>query len=99
MIADARLFSIAATKKDIAFVEDIGSYYEAQLLGDRVRLRQVLSNALSNSLKFCHEGGSITLKIRQEEETSDKVVIVFQIIDTGIGIAADALPTLFKPFR
>lgn len=57
VIADARLFSIQAHRNDINFVEDVAHFYEAPLLGDRQRLRQVLANALSNSIKFTKKGG------------------------------------------
>mgnify|MGYP001590630742 FL=1 len=43
--------------------------------------------------------GSITLRLRQEVETDTQCVVVFQIVDTGIGIDAAVLPTLFTPFR
>lgn len=55
-IADARLFSIHAHRKNLNFVEDVGRFYEATVLGDRLRLRQILSNALSNSIKFTSSG-------------------------------------------
>lgn len=56
VIADARLFSIQAHRQGINFVEDIGHFYAGPLLGDRLRLRQVLANALSNSVKFTKDG-------------------------------------------
>lgn len=55
-INDARLFSVIAQKKGLAFVEDVEPYYLGTLLGDRLRLRQVLANALSNAVKFTKTG-------------------------------------------
>ncbi|GAA5859356.1 hypothetical protein JCM1840_004577 [Sporobolomyces johnsonii] len=97
-VADARLFSVAAQKKGIAFVEDIGEYYEGPLLGDRLRLRQVLANALSNAVKFTREG-SITLSLRQTRETDTQIWLELAVDDTGCGIDESILPTLFVPFR
>ncbi|GAA6021701.1 hypothetical protein JCM10207_008548 [Rhodosporidiobolus poonsookiae] len=98
VLLDARLFSVIAQKKGLAFVEDIGPFYEGVLLGDRLRLRQVLANALSNAVKFTSEG-SISLRLHQLEETDTSVVLEIVVADTGIGIARDVLPTLFVPFR
>ncbi|MGZ8238607.1 MAG: hybrid sensor histidine kinase/response regulator [Methylobacter sp.] len=63
------------------------------LLGDRVRLAQVLSNLLNNAAKYTHEGGKIMLNIMQED--SDAVI---EVKDTGIGIAPDILPHVFDLF-
>ncbi|GAA5913019.1 hypothetical protein JCM5296_003865 [Sporobolomyces johnsonii] len=97
-VADARLFSVAAQKKGIAFVEDIGEYYDGPLLGDRLRLRQVLANALSNAVKFTREG-SITFSLRQTRETDTQIWLELAVDDTGCGIDESILPTLFVPFR
>lgn len=80
------------------FIEDVGEFHKGLLLGDRMRLRQVLANGLSNAVKFTKRG-SITLRLRQEVENATQCVVVFQIVDTGIGIDATVLPTLFTPFR
>ena len=63
-----------------------------------MRVRQVLANGLSNAAKFTDEG-SVTLRVRQVHETSNKVHVQFTIIDTGCGIAKEVLPKLFTPFR
>lgn len=97
-LADARLFSIIAQKKGLEFVEDVGEFYGGTLLADRLRLRQVLANALSNAVKFTKEG-AVTLRCRQLSEDDDRVVVCFEIVDTGVGIDSTVLPTLFHPFR
>ncbi|GAA6006577.1 uncharacterized protein JCM10292_005995 [Rhodotorula paludigena] len=97
-LMDARLFSVIAQKKGLEFVEDFGETYEGTLLGDRLRLRQVLVNALGNSVKFTREG-SVTLRCHQLFEDDSRVVIRFVVDDTGVGIGADVLPTLFRPFK
>jgi signal transduction histidine kinase/CheY-like chemotaxis protein len=60
--------------------------------GDAQRLRQIISNLLSNALKFT-EAGSVTLTVRRRGSA-----LSFAVRDTGIGIAADALPKLFNKF-
>ncbi|MDO9268304.1 MAG: PAS domain S-box protein [Methylobacter sp.] len=64
-----------------------------RLVGDRVRLAQVLSNLLNNAAKYTHEGGKIMLNVMREG--SD---VVIEVKDTGIGIALDILPHIFELF-
>ncbi|GEM10368.1 histidine kinase [Rhodotorula toruloides] len=97
-LADARLFAIIAQKKGLDFVEDVGDFYGGTLLADRLRLRQVLANALSNAVKFTKDG-SVTLQCRQLSEDDTRIVVRFEIVDTGVGIDSTVLPTLFHPFR
>jgi signal transduction histidine kinase/ActR/RegA family two-component response regulator len=64
---------------------------------DNLRCRQVLINLLSNAVKFTPEGGSITLDVRVVEQ-QPQPQIVFSIVDTGIGIAAENIDKLFQSF-
>ena len=68
------------------------------LLGDPTRLQQALLNYASNAVKFT-DTGSVTLHIIKQEETADAVTVRFEVRDTGIGIAPDALPRLFSAFE
>lgn len=97
IITDARIFSIAADKKGLAFVEDVAPLFPKHVVGDMPRLRQVISNLLSNAIKFTSQG-SVTLRVRQEEDAS-RVVLTFQVVDTGIGIRKESISSLFKPFH
>ncbi|GAA5904871.1 hypothetical protein JCM6882_003228 [Rhodosporidiobolus microsporus] len=97
-LSDARLYSVIAQKKGLDFVEDIGAFYEGTLLGDRLRLRQILANGIGNATKFTSRG-SIALRLRQLSESDASITVEFVIEDSGIGIDKDVLPTLFVPFR
>jgi len=67
------------------------------LIGDPTRLRQVLLNLLSNSIKFTHEG-EVSLTVELVEDLSDLARLHFEIKDTGIGIPADRMDRLFQSF-
>ncbi len=65
--------------------------------GDPVRLRQVLTNLISNAVKFT-ERGSISLHVRKTGETASQHLLHFEVRDTGIGIAPEAQARLFRAF-
>lgn len=68
------------------------------LVGDSTRLAQALLNYLGNAVKFT-DRGSITLRASTPEETASDLLIRFEVIDTGIGIAPEKIAGLFAPFE
>ena len=86
-----------ASEKNIALGSKIGPDLPAGLNGDPTRIRQVLVNLLGNAVKFT-EQGSVTLSADVVERHGDDVIIRFEIIDTGIGIAEDRRDRLFQDF-
>lgn len=78
------------------FLEDVD---EENLVGDSMRVNQVLLNILSNALKFTPEGGSITMRLKQIEKKNGNVRIRFTIADTGIGMSEEYLQRLYHPFE
>ncbi len=70
---------------------------EGSLLGDPLRLEQILNNLLGNSIKFTQRG-EILLQVIPRELVEGRVQLRFQVQDSGVGIAPEVLPTLFKPF-
>lgn len=70
-----------------------------KLNGDEKRLRQVLVNLLSNAVKFTPAGGQVTVQVeRKQAAKNEKQMLQIAVSDTGIGIAAEHLATLFDPF-
>ena len=67
------------------------------LVGDSLRLEQILVNLVGNAIKFTHQGG-ISLRIGILNETRHDIRLRFEVTDTGIGIKAEALDRLFVPF-
>ncbi len=71
-----------------------------RLIGDEMHLLQILTNLLCNAVKYTPEGGRITLEIHQENSPDeDRGIFRFVVEDTGIGIPADFLKSIFSPFR
>ncbi len=68
------------------------------LLGDSLRLGQILLNYTANAVKFTQRG-SITVRLRSVEDTTDSLLLRCEVIDTGIGISADDLQRLFTAFE
>ncbi|KAL2891015.1 Hybrid signal transduction histidine kinase J [Ceratocystis lukuohia] len=81
----------------VEIIEDIQLPRSLNVMGDPIRLHQVLGNLVSNSAKFT-EKGSITIGAKIVSETPTSCVLDFWVIDTGMGIEKDVLPQLFQPF-
>ncbi|MDP1612535.1 MAG: PAS domain S-box protein [Sulfuritalea sp.] len=69
-----------------------------KLVGDPTRLQQALLNFANNAVKFT-KTGAVTLHVRKQEETAESVLVRFEVMDTGIGIAPDAMSRLFSAFE
>jgi len=92
------LFRAAAEAKGLEFrIETQGDALGEPVLGDAARLRQVLSNLVSNAVKFT-AGGAVTLALSVRHE-ADGVDAVFKVRDTGIGFDADTARRLFDRFE
>ncbi len=86
-----------AEQKQIEMVFAKSADVPRRLRGDPVRLKQVLLNLVSNALKFTNEG-EIVVEIALAESRRDRVEVRFSVRDTGIGIPAEHIETLFDPF-
>lgn len=69
-----------------------------ELMGDRLRLNQILINLLSNAVKYTPDGGKIEFTVREIEESSQFTKLRFIVKDNGIGMSEDYLQDIFKPF-
>jgi two-component system sensor histidine kinase EvgS len=68
------------------------------LVGDSLRLQQVLNNLIENAIKFTDKNGEVHVGLEARDTSEKQVTLLFQVHDTGVGISRDHLHTLFKPF-
>jgi signal transduction histidine kinase len=92
-----RSFSPSARHKNLSFAMHADEALPAYLIGDAIRLQQVLLNLIDNAVKFTKEGG-IFLAVALEGLRPDEAVLRFSISDTGIGIPEDKRRTIFEAF-
>src|SRR5207248_144979 len=86
-----------AHDKGLEFLIHVAPAIPEQLLGDPLRLGQILTNFVNNAIKFT-ERGEIGLNIELLERTGDKVQLKFSVRDTGIGMTQEQAAKLFQPF-
>lgn len=88
-----------ATAKGLSFEIVILGFKDELLLGDSMRVNQILLNLLSNAIKFTPKGGSVKLEIRMLRSASDKIWLRFIVKDSGIGMKKEFLEHLYEPFE
>ena len=93
------LYGEQAKSKGISYETVLASDLEVQIIGDSLRLNQVLSNLLSNALKFTPAKGIIKLRVSKTGEDQENVYLRFEVIDTGCGIAEDNYDKIFESFE
>jgi signal transduction histidine kinase/ActR/RegA family two-component response regulator len=91
------LHEVSAREKGLRMTVNIEPAVPSTVYGDKVRIRQVLSNLIGNAIKFTSQG-SVSVEIRQDHREMDMVRLLFAVKDTGIGIPEDKHPLLFEKF-
>jgi len=91
------LLAARAAEKHLDLLYSITPEIRWEVMGDSLRLRQILLNLIGNAIKFT-KSGYINIKIELEDPTPDNLTILFSIQDTGIGISKEQQSNLFKPF-
>lgn len=100
-VVDNALFplKLQAQQKELSFFDEIDTAIPPYLLGDEVRLNQILTNLVENAIKFTHSG-KITVKVSlvKEDKEQSTLQLGFEIKDTGIGIDPEQHELIFKSF-
>lgn len=90
-------FKVSASNKGIELKSEIDEQIHNVLIGDPARLTQIINNLVSNAIKFT-EKGSVRLEVNKRIETNENIVLAFVVADTGIGIPAERVDTIFDSF-
>ena len=92
------LFEAKIQEKNLVLIKDYDVKIPQVLLGDPLRLHQIIMNLVSNAVKFTSKG-SITVRVRMLTDDEKEVKILFSVIDTGIGITLDKINKIFENFQ
>ena len=92
------LFETKIQEKNLLLIKEYDNKIPAVLVGDPVRLHQIILNLVSNAVKFTHKG-NITVGVHMLHEDNEKVILEFAITDTGIGIPKAKIETIFENFQ
>ena len=98
ILAMLHLFDLKVQEKNLKLIKEYDARIPKVLIGDSVRLNQIILNLVSNAVKFTSKG-KITLSVRLVETNEEKVTIEFVVADTGIGLAENMIPTIFESFQ
>lgn len=91
------VLSVRAEEKNIAMDSDCAPVDETPVIGDPLRIRQILMNLVSNAIKFT-EHGRVSISLKAIREKEDAIDILLTVTDTGIGIPHDKLEAIFDKF-
>jgi signal transduction histidine kinase len=91
-------FELRLAEKGVRVNKKYDPFIPKVLMGDPIRITQIFFNLLSNAVKFNHEAGQISVTINLLKEDEKTANLEFIISDSGIGIPAEKLETIFEPF-
>jgi PAS domain S-box-containing protein len=94
-----RTMTLASEQKGIEFTLEVARNVPRLLTGDPDRLRQILTNLISNSIKFTEPKGHVLLFIENDGFIDDQLFLSFYVVDTGIGIDVEAQRRIFSAFE
>ncbi|MBU1425956.1 MAG: response regulator [Gammaproteobacteria bacterium] len=93
----ATIVGVKSQEKNLEFLLETAPNVPSSLVGDPLRLGQVLINLAGNAVKFT-EKGEVTIRVELEQDEGDHVTLRFTVQDTGIGMSPRQIDNLFRPF-
>lgn len=94
----AKLHRHLCRQKGLALILESSPDLPAAVIGDPLRIKQILFNLLGNAVKFTHQG-SVSLRCQVMDSSADQITLQFQVCDTGIGISQEDQERIFRPFE
>lgn len=94
----ASVMGFKASEKAIDFYFNIQPGIPTSLMGDPLRLGQILLNLGNNAVKFTEQGGEIVINVEMDNDHGEQVMMLFEVHDTGIGMSAEQQARLFQSF-
>lgn len=92
-----KTLGVRASEKGLELLQEIPDDMPEIVMGDSLRLRQILMNLIGNAIKFSTKG-EVVIRVRIQEMTLEKAHLEFSVIDTGIGISPENQRKIFEPF-
>ena len=94
----ARMFELRAHEKSLSLITQVDTNVPDTLVGDPLRLRQVLVNLVGNAIKFT-DTGRVSIHVALESQNDSELMVLVKVTDTGVGIPAEKYQLIFDPFR
>ncbi|MBP2282286.1 PAS domain S-box-containing protein [Flavobacterium sp. CG_23.5] len=98
ILATLHLFETKIQEQKLQFIKEYDNKIPSILVGDQVRLHQIILNLVSNAIKFTTKG-EITISVDLLHEDAETVILKFAVKDTGIGISPEKIGTIFENFQ
>ncbi|MDH5357969.1 MAG: ATP-binding protein [Gammaproteobacteria bacterium] len=95
----ASMFTEKVSSKDITLTFDFDGIGDYKLIGDEIRLEQILINLISNAIKFTDSDGKVAVRCRLEYENEVACTIKIEVEDSGIGMTQEQIKLLFQSFQ
>lgn len=92
-----KMFTLLTQKKGLRFMLNVSEDIPDRVIGDELRLKQILNNLVSNAVKFT-EKGYIGVEVNLNMRLDDEIELYFMVVDTGIGFSTEERDKLFKSF-
>ena len=92
------LVAVKSKDKELALNFNIDKTLPSVLIGDEIRIKQCVTNILTNAVKYTEEG-SVTLNVSYRKADENSIFLRFQVLDTGIGIKEEDIEKLYSPFE